>query len=88
MSRAPLAGVPEKSLTEPAAALPCSPPASPPPPLVHPPLPPQGTMAKTPQRPALVWSLRACLLLEFCSALGMIIYALILENPPKTALPL
>lgn len=45
-------------------------------------------MAKRPQNPALVWSLRACLLLQFCSALGMIIYALILENPPQTALPL
>lgn len=45
-------------------------------------------MAKKAERPALVWSLRACLLLEFISALGMIIYALILENPPKTALPL
>ncbi len=45
-------------------------------------------MAKKAQRPALVWTLRAFLLLNFCSALGFIIYALILENPPKTALPL
>lgn len=52
--------------------------------------PPPGVaaMAKKAQRPALVWTLRAFLLLNFCSALGFIIYALILENPPKTALPL
>lgn len=45
-------------------------------------------MARAPQRPALVWALRSFLLLNFCSSLGFIIYAFILENPPKTALPL
>jgi hypothetical protein len=37
---------------------------------------------------ALTWTLRAFILLNIMSAAGFIAYALILENPPKTALPL
>ena len=46
------------------------------------------TMARTRDRPALVWLYRIFLGLNFCSAVGFIVYALLLENPPSTALPL
>lgn len=45
-------------------------------------------MARTRDRPALVWLYRIFLGLNFCSAVGFIVYALLLENPPSTALPL
>jgi hypothetical protein len=46
-------------------------------------------MARTTRdKPVVAWLLRGFLLLNFCSAVGFIVYALILQNPPKTALPL
>ena len=35
----------------------------------------------------LTWTLRIFILLNIMSAVGFIAYAFILENPPKTALP-
>jgi hypothetical protein len=45
-------------------------------------------MARKRDRPVTAWLLRCFLLLNACSAIGFIVYALILQNPPKTALPL
>lgn len=45
-------------------------------------------MARARDRPAFIWMMRIFLGLNLLSAIGFIVYALILENPPKTALPL
>lgn len=45
-------------------------------------------MARSRERPVVAWMLRSFLLLNFLSAVGFIAYAFILQNPPKTALPL
>ena len=38
--------------------------------------------------PVLAWILRVLLLLNLLSAVGFIVYSLMLQNPPKTALPM
>lgn len=45
-------------------------------------------MASPRQRAPVVWAMRMFVLLNLMSSVGFIVYALILENPPATALPL
>ncbi len=40
------------------------------------------------EHPLVTWTLRIFLLLNLLSAVGFIVYAFILQNPPTTALPL
>lgn len=45
-------------------------------------------MSKARSSPALAWTLRLFIFLNLVSTVGFIIYAIILQNPPKSALPL
>ena len=45
-------------------------------------------MARNKEHPLVTWTLRILLLLNLLSAVGFIAYTFILQNPPKSALPL
>ena len=56
----------------------------------EPPFPPAAASMARSRRdsPVLAWILRVLLLLNLLSAVGFIVYSLMLQNPPKTALPM